>query len=288
MLTSQKILLSTGFDCNNNCIICSVAHCRNAATPGTGEIKKRLLAHRKAGFMGVEFIGGEPSIRKDIRELVAFARHTGFRDISMTTNGRMFSYKDFCERIFEAGLNEVSFSLLGDRSHVHDAVTRCRGSFSETISGIKNALSCLGRGAVTVNTVLQAVNSKRMKAMAGLIANLGIGHWEIQALLPEGAAKQVYAKCGISLKDLKACFRGLEACGQLFDCISFHDFPFCGFTKKMLRGGRFKIDSDNDRLFLDRQGPKGHTMEAAKAGYRTKTPACKACVHDRDCPGMTK
>jgi len=43
----------------------------------------------------------------------------------------MFARKEFCEKVFDAGLDEVTFSLHGHTATIHDYLTATPGSFDK-------------------------------------------------------------------------------------------------------------------------------------------------------------
>jgi len=188
----KSLLVLTGFSCNNNCIVCSLKDRQEFYSDRTTEeIMKDMDAGIEKGFGAVEFTGGEPTIRKDIIDLVAYAKKIGFKIIAVSTNGRMLSYAPFAEKIIDAGLNKVSFSLLGYNEKIHNSISRTPGSFKEIISGIRNVKKnpdvC-----VNISSVISSLNVKKLKKFALFILSLGIKRWFLLDLIPDGNAKKNY------------------------------------------------------------------------------------------------
>jgi len=80
------------------------------------------------GIEGIVFTGGEPTARRDIFELINYARFLGFKVIQIQSNGRMFSYMDLCRFIVKAGATEFSPSVHGYNEKTHDFLTSAKGS----------------------------------------------------------------------------------------------------------------------------------------------------------------
>jgi len=76
--------------------------------------------------------------RNDFLEIIKLIRMWGFSRIILNTNGRMFSYKDFCSNITKMGINQFNVYLFGNDAKTHDSITGVKGSFEQTIQGIKN------------------------------------------------------------------------------------------------------------------------------------------------------
>jgi uncharacterized Fe-S cluster-containing radical SAM superfamily protein len=134
------VTIETGLRCNNRCFHCPQAALRGAGLvhgePGRAELERRISDARAAGFDEIAFSGGEPTVRRDFLELVTVARSVGFREVSVTTNGRMFAYPDFARRALEAGLTGASISLHGPDADVHESLTGTPGSFMQAVAGL--------------------------------------------------------------------------------------------------------------------------------------------------------
>ena len=97
-MAKKRLDLKVGYTCNNNCRFCVVADKRKFGDLTTKELKKQMEEGRKT-CEDIVFTGGEPTIRKDIFELVRYAKKLKFDTIQIQTNGRMFASKKFCEKI---------------------------------------------------------------------------------------------------------------------------------------------------------------------------------------------
>jgi len=286
MKTSKKLLFYTGFRCNNNCIICSIADCKASNEFSTYSLKKEIIRNKKHGFDGLELTGGEPTVRSDIHEIIAFVKRNGISNVSMATNGRMFAYTDFCRKIVKAGLDEVSFSLLGDNAKIHDKLTRTKGSFAQIVQGIKNIKNYLKIGQISVTTVINTFNVNRIRRIADLISSLGIKRWEILYLKPDGAAKGPYKNYAVNLERIFFSLDRLVNIRTKFDSISFHDFPLCTYPEKILKSTDFRVDSDNEFLYKVNNGYE--LIESEKDKNRLKMRFCKNCIFEKRCPGVNK
>ena len=125
----QRLDIKLGYACNNNCRFCVAADKKCLGDKSTMRIKEELETSRLNGAADVVFTGGEVTIRPDISELISYARHIGFRIISLQTNGRMFYYKAFCNTMINLGVTYFVISLHGHKPKIHDYLTRSCGSF---------------------------------------------------------------------------------------------------------------------------------------------------------------
>lgn len=292
--TIKTLLVLTGFTCNNNCLVCSVGE-KRCAFPDRefAQIEDDLKNGRLDDFTEVEFTGGETTIRKDITDLVGRAKELGYKKVSLSTNGRLFSYDDFTKKIIEAGLDKVTFSLLGSNEKVHNAVTRTPGSFQEIVQGIKNVKK-YEKVEIKVSTVLSQINFQDLENLAELIISLGVKHWYLLDLIPDGNAEKNYSGLVVGLKDLNQEIKKLNKQTNKFTELGFFDFPFCIFTKEMRelnnvifvntkkRGETAEqVGYNPDRIILDK---KGDYVDK----HKTHVTICGQCQYHDECGGVWK
>ncbi|MHB8101906.1 MAG: 12,18-didecarboxysiroheme deacetylase [Methanosarcina sp.] len=81
------------------------------------------------------FSGGEPTLRKDLPELAAYAREKGMRAV-ISTNGTLID-RDLAKRLKDVGLSYVGVSLDGIRE-TNDRFRGMKGAFDAALSGLHN------------------------------------------------------------------------------------------------------------------------------------------------------
>ena len=87
------------------------------------EIARLVTVFAKMGVRRVRLTGGEPTVRKDILELVrSIAEVPGIEDVSMTTNGHLLA--PMAPSFRSAGLRRVNISLDSLDAKVFGEVTR--------------------------------------------------------------------------------------------------------------------------------------------------------------------
>jgi len=170
---TKKTVVITGYRCNNRCRFCIDSEKRSLPEKPTERILREILQARDSGTTYLEVIGGEATIRPDIFQIVAFARQRGFTTILMATNGRMYAYRPFAQRIVEAGITDVVFSIHGPNAPVHDGLTQAPGSFEQLLRGIEN-LRSLGFRRIGSNTTIVRPNVRHLPAIGELLARLDI------------------------------------------------------------------------------------------------------------------
>lgn len=132
MLSYEKIYF--GSACNNRCAQCDWP--ADASSSSLNELLAQVDA--LADGENIELVGGEPTLHDGLLSLISYARRRGGRRIKLRTNGRSLADGRFLETLVQEGCRVFEVSLFGSRPDVHEAVTRARGGFNETLAGFQN------------------------------------------------------------------------------------------------------------------------------------------------------
>jgi 12,18-didecarboxysiroheme deacetylase len=124
--------------CNLKCVHCyAQSEDRDyAGEMSTEEAKVMIDDLASWGAPVLLFSGGEPTLRKDLVELMQYAKDKGMR-IVISTNGTQIT-PEKAEQYAKVGLSYVGVSLDGGRE-THDKFRGFPGSFDKAIEGIRNA-----------------------------------------------------------------------------------------------------------------------------------------------------
>ena len=187
---AYRVLLDMGSECNNNCIFCVVADGRNMPNMATEEAKDQMYQARENGANEVVLTGGEPTIRKDLIEIVKYARDIGYTLIQLQTNARMLSYKEYVDKLVKAGVNEFVPAIHAHTAELHDYITQVKGSFNETYQAIKNIREY--DVYLITNTVLSKLNYKVLPEIARMVIDLKVDQFQFACVHPLGNAWNYY------------------------------------------------------------------------------------------------
>jgi AdoMet-dependent heme synthase len=102
----------------------------------TAEVKDVIDQGRRLGAAYVVFSGGEPLLRKDIVELVAYAHRKGLIT-RINTNGLLFTPENTA-RLRKAGLTQAGVSIDDPDPETHDRLRALPGAYARTMDGIRN------------------------------------------------------------------------------------------------------------------------------------------------------
>lgn len=135
----KTVWLALDYACNNRCRGCYAASSSFKSQPMELEYALKVLGFAKAlGAVDCLLIGGEPTLYRNLSELMLQARPLGL-EFKLVTNGRKLSSMDYLTELRDAGLNHVSISVEGARAETHNRISRS-SSFHEVMKAIENCL----------------------------------------------------------------------------------------------------------------------------------------------------
>lgn len=171
------------WNCNQHCLHCYAANEKksNEKELSLDEWKKVIDILKEAGVPQLTFTGGEATIRKDLVEMVDYARWFVTR---LNTNGILLT-KDLCKKLYDASLDSVQVTIYSYDESIHNTLVGGQ-HFKETIDGLKNALD--SGLDVSVNTPLCNLNKDYLKTIKYL-SSLGVTYFSCSGLIPTGNAK---------------------------------------------------------------------------------------------------
>jgi len=166
-----SVQLDLTYRCNERCVHCYLDHDDHGEMTTT-EVKDLLDQLAAAGVFFLILSGGEIFLRKDLFELVEYARKLLFA-VKLKTNAVMIREAK-AKRIAALGVESVQISVYSHRAEVHDAITKVRGSFRRTIEGA----TLLKSNGVRVSfaNVLMKHNAGDYPEVQALAAGLGVGY----------------------------------------------------------------------------------------------------------------
>ncbi len=180
--------LALTYRCNNDCAHCYNARPRDFAELPTEAWKAMLDRVWEAGIPHVVFTGGEPTLRPDLPELVAYAEQKGLI-AGLNTNGRRLSDRRYVAQLVEAGLDHVQVTLESHQAAIHDQMVRLHGAWNQTVSGIRNVLDT--PLYVMTNTTMLQANAPSLAATLDFVAELGVPTVGLNALIYSGRGATV-------------------------------------------------------------------------------------------------
>lgn len=274
--------LLPGYVCNANCRFCSLEAGRGKIESQTNELLLSIYQAKKDGFKYLGIGGGEPTIRKDLAKLIAFAKKIGFEAVRIETNGIRLSYFDYCQDLVKAGLDFVKISVHGHKEEIHDYLTRVPGSFEKVLQAVDN-LQKLGV-RIEINTVINKKNYRYYHQFVQFFVQRGVGSFCFIYPLYTGKMAKNWKEIGVTMKqaaphidDALKLIDDLE----LDKALVFNIPPCCleEQVDKMVEFSSFntKVASPNSII---------ESVDYERVKSKKKFERCKKCVYFETCEGI--
>jgi len=279
---TKRADVKIGFLCNNRCRHCVQGDKRQQYGNKTlRQIRGELRNAISDGCTEVVFTGGEPTLHKDFLELVRCSKDLGFKSIQIQTNGRMFSYMDFCIRTIKAGANDFCLAVHGHTDSVHDYLTSVKGSFGQTIQGMRNLKSLNVR--VASNIVVSKVNYRHLPQIAKLLVVLGVDQFQFAFPHPTGKAGENLPTIVPRMKEIIPYVkRGLEVGIKAGKRVMTEAIPYCLMVGYEDYVGEMSIP--DTEVFESDYKIDNYTEYRRNEG-KSKGPECQRCKYRSVCEG---
>lgn len=180
--------LTLTFQCQNNCVHCYAGGPHQTAELTTSQWKEVVKKLEEIGVFIATFTGGEPTLRPDLQELLRFAQDSGIVT-GLVTNGRKLKDDEYVKSLESAGLDFAQVTLESHKAAVHDRITGVKGSWKETVDGIKNAVKT--QIYVTTNTTLNKHNATEFLDTIDFLQELGVTAFGCNSLIYSGKATEL-------------------------------------------------------------------------------------------------
>jgi radical SAM protein with 4Fe4S-binding SPASM domain len=182
--------IAVTYRCQNKCLFCyaeSPARGRDVPEMSTVEVKKIIdRIFDEAHCPTVSFTGGEPTLREDLPELIAYAKSKGMR-VNLITNGLRCAEAPYVEGLKAAGLDSAQVSLEGPTAEVHDAIVRHPGAFAQSSRAV-HVLRAAGIHTHT-NTTICGSNRQHLLDLVDYIADeLHSEYFSMNVIISTGTA----------------------------------------------------------------------------------------------------
>jgi radical SAM protein with 4Fe4S-binding SPASM domain len=153
----------------------------------TEQCRKILSAVAKFSKCMLIVTGGEPMERADIYEIIRHGRDVGLR-VVMATCGYLIDDESI-QRLKEAGVSTLSFSLDGASAETHDVFRGARGAFDSTVRAAQTAKRAGLR--FQINTTISKMNVREVIGIAELAKGLGAYCFNPFILVPTGRGQDL-------------------------------------------------------------------------------------------------
>lgn len=132
------------------------------------------------------FTGGDPMMRRDLFELIAYANEKGLR-CSLTPTATALPTPERLQQARDAGIRRIALSLDAPTAEVHDEFRQVQGSWARTMRILHNAQAA--GLSVQVNTTVTRFNVDLLPDMVPFIQEVNAVQWSVFFMVPTGRAQ---------------------------------------------------------------------------------------------------
>jgi radical SAM protein len=172
----------------------SCLHCRAEARP---KADPRQLTNEESmsvidqiAEMGNPILvvtGGDPLMRRDVYDLLAYATEKGLR-ASLTPSATALVTGKSLARVRDAGVRRVAVSLDGPSAEVHDRFRGFSGSYDRTRQIMRDVIE--SGLSLQINTTVSRYNLPVLERMPDIVAEAQAVQWSVFFLVPTGRGKE--------------------------------------------------------------------------------------------------
>jgi len=195
----------------------------------------------------VVLTGGDPMWRKDLTEIVAYARTRGLT-IALTPSGTAAATRDRLRDLRDAGIARLAVSMDAADAESHDAFRGVKGSHRWTQRIIDDALA-LGI-PLQINTTVSGRTLGGLRAMAEYVSTLPLQLWAVFFLVETGRGSSLAQITAAECDEVLEFLAGLQK--NVPFVIKTTEAPH--FRRVSPSASRFSVNDGNGFVFVDHIG----------------------------------
>lgn len=272
-----KTEIKVGMRCNNNCIFC--LNDRRDIDRTTEQLMRMILEAKAGGITTIQFTGGEPTIRYDFLQLLAFTKSQGL-NVEIQTNGRTCYYPEAAKAICSFGINHFLVSLHAHNEKLNLKLSSSPGAYEQTVQGIRNLMEL--KQFITINVVITSINAEYLEEIAKHHSRLGVSQVQFSWCRPQGKVKESYKLMPKYSEAIHALENALDYLTTTSVKASLIGVPRC-----VIKPEHRKLIADPyANNFVIRKGTKVSTTEMFMSEKKTFTAICNKCSEKNNCVGL--
>jgi len=232
MKKDKLAFIIIGTKCSNKCVFCKKTYAPPALEK---ELKiqeiqtyKSLISYREKGYKNISITGNDPLEYEKIVPLIKYIRKIGFDRIIFCTHGRVPKDNDIMKQLIDSGVTFIRIPIYGSNAKIHESITQTKGSFEETMNGIKSIKKLSKNISLGLITVIVQQNKKDLLNITKLALKFNPYNLQIEvAHLYPGVKDQSFC---VPYKDLGRFVKKLvDYRFRMNINIDFNDIPYCVF-----------------------------------------------------------
>lgn len=181
----NRIWVRIASACNNKCVFCLDSDAQNWTFPKEEEIKKQIKDWYKNWFENRIIISGwEASINPKFSDYIKYAKEIWYDRVQTVTNWNMFAVESFCKKVFDAWLQEVTFSFHWHNSKLHDYLVATPWAFKKSLKWLIYIKKYFPNIIINVDIVVNKINVEYLPDIIKFFMKLWVYEFDILQIIP--------------------------------------------------------------------------------------------------------
>lgn len=291
---TKKVELNIGLACNNDCQFC-ISGIKSSTLDSTENIKSEIGKYKGEEIDLLNILGGEPTLLKDLPEIIKYAKDMGFKSIQIITNGRNLSNREYTKKLLQNGLDRISVTIHGHNPELQDEIVQRKYSFHQTVQGIINIIELrkeLNKNVrLTCGTCINKLNYKYLKDISRVVFDLGVDEHLLININPDGNCNSYFDKIVATYEQIIPYVKEVsEYCKLKEYPLAITGFPHClvqGFVD-FQDEDIYQTDEANIMSDDNSSGRKKFNWIKSRNSFKTKIEECNLCIYNLRCEGVWK
>ena len=183
----NRIWVRIASACNNKCIFCLDSDAQNWTFPNEDLVKKQIKDWFRPWYDNRVIIsGGEASINPKFPDYIKYAKEIWYNRVQTVTNWNMFANPNFCKKVFDAGLEEVTFSFHWHNSKLHDYLVATPWAFKKSLKWLIYIKKNFPEIIINIDIVVNKINVKYLPDIVKFFIKLWVYEYDILQIIPFG------------------------------------------------------------------------------------------------------
>lgn len=183
----NRIWVRIASACNNKCVFCLDSNAQDWTFPSEVDIKKNIKEWFKDGYENRIIISGwEASINPKFPEYIKYAKEIWYDRVQTVTNWNMFAIESFCKKVFDAWLEEVTFSFHWHNEKLHDYLVDVPGAFKKSLKWLIYIKKYYPEIIINIDIVVNKINVPFLPDIVKFFMKLWVYEYDILQIIPFG------------------------------------------------------------------------------------------------------
>lgn len=286
----NRVWVRIASSCNNKCIFCLDSNAHDWTFVENDIVKKQIKDWYKDWYENRVIISGwEASINPKFAEYIKYAKDIGYDRVQTVTNGNMFAIESFCKKVFDAWLEEVTFSFHWHNAMLHDYLVATPWAFKKSLKWLIYIKKQYPNVILNIDIVVNKVNVPYLPDIVKFFMKLWIYEYDILQIIPFWR--------GFSEHKNKLFYNLIDYSDKLIDTWKLSRIPWMYMWTNRFPAEAFEwyedLIQDPRKIKSEVMGESKHTFEPFISTWWKKKPecyprACDVCFQNQYCNDFIK